>query len=99
MISEEPFFNLPGLSELRLRAAYGEAGDAPPPFEADRVYGASTAVMDDGSLASALTIPASRALCRRGNAPPSLTSILRIPIAEVRAIIRPSRGRGPLVCP
>jgi TonB-dependent starch-binding outer membrane protein SusC len=55
VISEEPFFHLPHVDNLRLRAAYGQAGNAPSPFAADRIYGAATAVADDGTLVSALT--------------------------------------------
>jgi TonB-linked SusC/RagA family outer membrane protein len=55
VISEESFFNIDAISNLRLRAGYGHAGNPPAPFAADRVYGASNVVMDDGSLAPALT--------------------------------------------
>jgi TonB-dependent starch-binding outer membrane protein SusC len=54
VISEEPFFPAGGVDNLRLRAAYGQAGNAPAPFAADRVYGAATGVGDDGSLVAAL---------------------------------------------
>lgn len=55
VISEEPFFNIDAIDNLRLRVAYGHAGSVPAPFSADRVYGASNVVTDDGSLAPALT--------------------------------------------
>ncbi len=55
VISDESFFNIEAIDNLRLRAAYGHAGNAPAPFAADRVYGASNVVLDDGTLASALT--------------------------------------------
>jgi TonB-dependent starch-binding outer membrane protein SusC len=54
VISEEPFLQLRGFDNLRLRAAYGHAGNAPSPFAADRVYGAATGVGDDGALMAAL---------------------------------------------
>jgi TonB-linked SusC/RagA family outer membrane protein len=54
VISEEEFFNLPGVDQFRLRAAWGRAGNAPSPFSADRTYAASTVILNDGSLASIL---------------------------------------------
>jgi TonB-dependent starch-binding outer membrane protein SusC len=54
VISEEPFFNVANIDNLRLRAAWGQAGNAPSPFSADQTYAASTVVLDDGSLAPAL---------------------------------------------
>jgi TonB-linked SusC/RagA family outer membrane protein len=54
VISEESFFNVPQIDNLRLRAAWGQAGNAPSPFSADRTYAAATVAIDDGSLASAL---------------------------------------------
>ena len=55
VISEEPFFDVAWMDNLRLRAAYGQAGNAPSPFAADRIYGAANVVAEDGTLASALT--------------------------------------------
>ncbi len=55
VISEEPFFQVPWVDNLRLRAAYGQAGNAPAPFSADRIYEAANVVMEDGTLASALS--------------------------------------------
>lgn len=55
VISEEPFFNIDAVDNLRLRVAYGHAGNVPAPFSADRVYDASNVVTDDGSLAPALS--------------------------------------------
>jgi TonB-linked SusC/RagA family outer membrane protein len=46
VVSEEPFFNLPLLNTLRLRAAYGESGQQPAAFAALRTYGASTGPND-----------------------------------------------------
>ncbi len=54
VISEEPFFNFDFINNLRLRASYGQAGNAPAPFTADRTYGASSVILEDGSIASAL---------------------------------------------
>jgi TonB-dependent starch-binding outer membrane protein SusC len=54
VVSEEPFFNLAGVDNLRLRAAWGQAGNAPAPFSADRTYAASTVLLENGVLASAL---------------------------------------------
>ena len=34
VISEEPYFKVPGVSALRLRAAWGQAGNAPGPYDA-----------------------------------------------------------------
>jgi TonB-dependent SusC/RagA subfamily outer membrane receptor len=41
VISEEPYFDVPGISSLRLRAAWGQAGNVPGPFDASRSYVAS----------------------------------------------------------
>lgn len=51
VISDEDYFNLPYVDELRLRGAYGQAGNAPDPFTADRVYGpqVTTFVDADGN--------------------------------------------------
>lgn len=38
VISEEDFFRLPGVSDLRLRAAFGMAGEQPGAFDALRTY-------------------------------------------------------------
>jgi len=38
VISQEDFFKLGFVDELKLRAAWGEAGNAPAPFTADRTY-------------------------------------------------------------
>jgi len=40
VISEEPFFHLPGVNTLKLRAAYGESGQAPLPYSANAVFSA-----------------------------------------------------------
>jgi TonB-linked SusC/RagA family outer membrane protein len=38
VVSEEPFFDLPAVSALRLRAAYGQAGQQPGAFDALRTF-------------------------------------------------------------
>jgi outer membrane receptor protein involved in Fe transport len=38
VISDESFFRLPYVNQLKLRAAWGEAGNAPAPFSATRAY-------------------------------------------------------------
>ncbi len=58
VISEEDFFSLPRVDQLRLRMAYGQAGSAPGPFDALRSYAASTATLPDGSSAPALVLSA-----------------------------------------
>ena len=54
VISEEPFFSVPHLDQLRLRAAFGEAGNSPAPFSADRTYEAVAVVQQDGTVIPAL---------------------------------------------
>ena len=58
VISEEPFFNLYGVDQLRLRAAWGRAGNAPAPYAADRTYVSSTTVASDQTPAQALVTSA-----------------------------------------
>ena len=53
VISEEPFFRFRMFDELRLRAAWGQAGNAPGPFDAIRSYTTSVATSATGT-ASAL---------------------------------------------
>jgi len=38
VLSEEPFFHLPSVSTLKLRAAYGESGQAPLPYSANATF-------------------------------------------------------------
>jgi TonB-dependent starch-binding outer membrane protein SusC len=38
VVSEEPFFHLPAVDQLRLRAAWGQAGNSPGPFDAIRSF-------------------------------------------------------------
>ena len=54
VISEEPFFHLGFVDELKLRAAYGQAGNAPTPFSADRTFSPEATTID-GASANALT--------------------------------------------
>ncbi len=54
VISEEPFFHLPFVDELKLRAAYGQAGNAPAPFSADRTF-SPVATLVDQTATNALT--------------------------------------------
>ncbi|HET7275356.1 MAG TPA: SusC/RagA family TonB-linked outer membrane protein [Longimicrobiaceae bacterium] len=51
VISEEDFFTVPFVDELRLRGAWGRAGNAPAPFSADRTYEpqVTTFVDDEGT--------------------------------------------------
>ncbi|MGE3616263.1 MAG: SusC/RagA family TonB-linked outer membrane protein [Gemmatimonadales bacterium] len=54
VVSEEPFFNWGFVDELKLRAAYGQAGNAPAPFSADRTFSPEVATVDNVSV-NALT--------------------------------------------
>ena len=54
VISEAPFFELPQVDELRLRAAWGQAGNAPGAYAAVRTYTTSIRTMEDGSTQPAL---------------------------------------------
>ncbi|MBB6072690.1 TonB-linked SusC/RagA family outer membrane protein [Longimicrobium terrae] len=38
VISEEPFFNVPGVDQFRIRAAWGRAGNAPAPYSAEQTF-------------------------------------------------------------
>ena len=40
VLSEEPFFHLPTVSSLKLRAAYGQSGQAPLPYSSNATFGA-----------------------------------------------------------
>jgi TonB-linked SusC/RagA family outer membrane protein len=52
VVSEESFFpsSLGFVDDLKLRAAWGRAGNAPAPFSADRTYGAAVAVVGDEAI-------------------------------------------------
>ncbi|HEY2027171.1 MAG TPA: TonB-dependent receptor, partial [Gemmatimonadaceae bacterium] len=47
VISDESFFHLPHVDQLKLRAAWGEAGNAPQPFSAVRAYSAVNTAIGD----------------------------------------------------
>jgi TonB-linked SusC/RagA family outer membrane protein len=47
IISDEDFFSLPYVDELKLRGAWGQAGKAPAPFSADRAYAPDVTVVGD----------------------------------------------------
>jgi TonB-linked SusC/RagA family outer membrane protein len=47
VISDEPFFHLPHVDQLKLRAAWGEAGNAPQPFSAVRAFSAIQTAIGD----------------------------------------------------
>jgi TonB-linked SusC/RagA family outer membrane protein len=49
VVSEEPYFKVPAVSALRLRAAWGQAGNAPGPFDAARVYTSSVVTNAEGT--------------------------------------------------
>lgn len=49
VISEEPFFKLPYVDELRLRVAWGQAGNAPGPLDALRSYSSSVVTTPTGT--------------------------------------------------
>jgi TonB-linked SusC/RagA family outer membrane protein len=55
VISEEPFFKYGNfIDELKLRGAWGRAGNAPSPFSADRNLTTSTATLVDGTSGNAV---------------------------------------------
>ena len=49
VISEEPYFKVSGVNSLRLRAAWGQAGNAPGPLDAVRSYSSSVVTNRDGT--------------------------------------------------
>jgi TonB-linked SusC/RagA family outer membrane protein len=49
VISEEDYFNVSWVDDLKLRAAWGQAGNVPSPFSADRTYGTGVTVVNDAS--------------------------------------------------
>ncbi|MEJ2538525.1 MAG: SusC/RagA family TonB-linked outer membrane protein [Gemmatimonadota bacterium] len=57
VISEEDFFDVGFVDELKLRGAWGQAGNPPAPFVADRTYGPAVAI--DGGSAVNILRPAS----------------------------------------
>jgi TonB-linked SusC/RagA family outer membrane protein len=50
VLSEEPWFRLPGVNDLRLRGALGAAGTQPGTFDAARLYQATTGFQDQPGL-------------------------------------------------
>lgn len=54
VISDEPFFRIPQVDELKLRAAFGKAGASPTPFAAERTLGAIAATLPDGTSSTAV---------------------------------------------
>jgi TonB-linked SusC/RagA family outer membrane protein len=50
VISEEDFFDFDFVDELKLRGAWGQAGNPPAPFVADRTYSPSIAVESGGTV-------------------------------------------------
>jgi TonB-dependent starch-binding outer membrane protein SusC len=54
VISEEDYFGLPVVDDLRLRAAWGQAGNAPTVYSADRRYTTSVATLENGTTVPAL---------------------------------------------
>ena len=57
IVSDEEFFNVPFTDELKLRAAWGRAGNAPDPFTADRTFTSGQGVAAD-ALVNTLTVSA-----------------------------------------
>ncbi len=54
VISDEDFFSVPTVDQLRLRAAWGQAGNSPGPFDATRTYTTSVVTNEAGSTLPAL---------------------------------------------
>ncbi len=54
VISEEDFFRVPGVDDLKLRFAWGQAGNAPAPFSADRTFSTAVTAVDDASAVALL---------------------------------------------
>ncbi|HUQ80145.1 MAG TPA: TonB-dependent receptor [Gemmatimonadaceae bacterium] len=52
VISDERFFKVPAVSALRLRAAWGQAGNSPGPFDAARSYVSSVVTYSTGSTSA-----------------------------------------------
>jgi TonB-dependent starch-binding outer membrane protein SusC len=57
IISEEDFFDFPAAEEVKLRMAWGRAGNAPDPFTADRTFTSGQGVVGD-ALVNTLTVSA-----------------------------------------
>jgi TonB-linked SusC/RagA family outer membrane protein len=54
LVSDESFFNLGVVDDLKLRFAWGEAGNAPAPFSADRTYTGGQGVAGDALVSTLL---------------------------------------------
>lgn len=54
VISEESFFDFDAVDQLRLRTAWGQAGNSPGAFDAVRTYSTLVATLDNGSTVPAL---------------------------------------------
>lgn len=54
VVSEEPFFGLGFVDQLKLRAAWGQAGNSPASFSADQTYSPSSLVLDQSTFAPAV---------------------------------------------
>jgi TonB-linked SusC/RagA family outer membrane protein len=52
VVSEEPFFHIAAIDQLKLRAAWGEAGNAPQPFSAVRAYSAVQTAIGDVAVSA-----------------------------------------------
>ena len=50
VISEEPFFNIDWMNEVRIRGAWGAAGRQPGAFDASRIYGPTLGFNDEPTL-------------------------------------------------
>jgi TonB-dependent SusC/RagA subfamily outer membrane receptor len=50
VISDEDFFDVSWVDQLKLRTAWGRAGNAPSPFSAERTYSAGRAVIGDDAV-------------------------------------------------
>lgn len=50
VVSEEEFFNFGFVDEMKLRAAWGQAGNAPAPFSADKTYSTGRTVVGDAAV-------------------------------------------------
>jgi TonB-linked SusC/RagA family outer membrane protein len=55
VISDEDFFSVEWVDDLKLRMAWGQAGNAPAPFSADRTYTAGRAIVSDAPINTLVT--------------------------------------------
>ncbi len=54
VISDEDFFDIDWVDQLKLRGAWGQAGNPPDPFTADRTFSPNVAVAADGQVVNIL---------------------------------------------